>query len=162
MSSFRLNPDRDWGDLQVVPPPLVLPIPKRGRKLRWLMLGCGAAVFLWSSAEDNRVFPAVLLSLVCSGTLVVWWMMGIFGGKRLSTRQALLLIPALGGLIGASTSLITAALMLLKNVRHAHLFPDYPLGLMGGVIERAPSWAAAGALIGLGVWALWRSSPTKG
>jgi hypothetical protein len=125
-------------------------IPQRGRKIRWLLILCGLAVFLWSSPEDNGVLPPVLLGAVCSVALMLWWGMGWFGGKTLSMQTVLGIAALLGGMGGLATSLIAALLMLLKNLRHAHIFPDYPLPLIGAVLERAPFWGLAGALAGVG------------
>ena len=56
-----------------------------------------------------------------------------------------------GALIGALTALATALLMLFKNLRHGHLFPDYPLDMLLDTLERLPYWSLAGALAGLGI-----------
>jgi presenilin-like A22 family membrane protease len=45
--------------------------------------------------------------------------------------------------------------MLIKNGLHAHLFPDYPFGLIASVIARAPAWALAGSLAGLALMLVW-------
>ncbi len=52
---------------------------------------------------------------------------------------------------GLGGSVATAGLMFFKNARHAHVFPDYPAGMLLATLERAPMWAAAGGLIGLSV-----------
>jgi hypothetical protein len=130
-------------------------LPPRVKHLRTLLIVCGILVFIWSSAEDNRVLPAVLLGLFCSVSLMLWWMSGWYGNKTLSPRNVLLVAALFGGGIGLNTSLITTLLMFLKNVRHAHLFPDYPLPLMAAVVELAPLWGAAGILFGFGIFALW-------
>ncbi len=43
-----------------------------------------------------------------------------------------------------------AALMLIKNGLHAHLFPDYPFGMIAEILTRAPVWALAGIFAGVG------------
>jgi hypothetical protein len=60
----------------------------------------------------------------------------------------------LGGLIGLATPVTAALLMLLKNGSHAHVVPDYPFGVMLGVLSLAPAYGLAGALIGVGICAL--------
>jgi hypothetical protein len=42
--------------------------------------------------------------------------------------------------------------MLLKTGWHAHPIPDYPASMIVEMLARAPLWAAAGALAGVGVW----------
>jgi hypothetical protein len=61
----------------------------------------------------------------------------------------------LGAADGLGTSVATAVLMFFKNARHAHVFPDYPAGMIIAVLERAPLWAAAGALAGLSIGLAW-------
>jgi hypothetical protein len=61
----------------------------------------------------------------------------------------------LGGIVGLGGALSSAGFMFFKNALHAHAFWDYPPGMVGAMLSRAPSWALAGALAGLGMGCLW-------
>lgn len=130
-------------------------IPRRGWRVRWLVIATGLAVFLWLGPEDNTVWPAALLGAWVALVALAWWGMGRFGGAVIAPRY----LPAAGALFGAvaglSASAATVLLMLLKDVRHAHPLPDYPPGLLAAMIERAPAWALAGLLAGLGAALTW-------
>ena len=78
----------------------------------------------------------------------------------MAASQIAIMATMLGAIIGIGSSLITALLMLLKNARHSHFFPDFPPGQIGAIIERAPVWALAGGLIGLGLGLLWNALKT--
>jgi hypothetical protein len=126
---------------------LTIQIPKSGRRTRWLATLCGVLIFLWLTPEDNHVEPVVALGTLTS-VMVVWlWS----AGKTIPARW----FPAVAALLGATTglgaSLITALLMLIKNVQHSHVFLDFPPGMIGAIIQRAPAWMLAGALIGIGL-----------
>lgn len=130
----------------------VPPINKRNqRRLRWLLIIYGVVVFFWLGPEDNHIWPVTLLGVFGAVLMVPQWMLGRVGGQQLSRRDVLLLLSLGGALMGISANLFTVGLMVLKNARHAHIFPDYPGGLLLAMLERAPVWAAAGGLIGLGL-----------
>lgn len=74
-----------------------------------------------------------------------------FGGKNVFRRYFLLGSVGLGVLLGVGTACIAALLMLLKTGWHAHIFPDFPFGMILDTLGRAPAWAMAGALVGLGL-----------
>ena len=61
------------------------------------------------------------------------------------------IITGAGFATGALSSIITSLLMLFKNVRHDHAFPDFPPQVIFSTLERLPVWAIAGALIGFGL-----------
>jgi hypothetical protein len=130
-------------------------LPRLGRWSRLLALGYGIALFGWLSVEDVETWPAALFGLGLSSLIVVLWTLDKMGGHRLAARH----MPAggllLGAVIGLGASVATALLMFFKNARHAHVFPDYPAGMIVAMLERAPLWAAAGALAGLGLALAW-------
>lgn len=134
---------------------MMLRLPHPGRKARWMAVFYGLLVFLWLSPEDNHPLPVVLLGVGGSLLSVIYWAGTRLAGREIPAAQTLVLGPVLGAVCGISASLITTTLMLIKNARHAHLFPDYPPGQMGAILARAPVWAAAGALIGLGLALAW-------
>lgn len=127
--------------------------PTRGRRLRSMLILCGVAVFVWSSPEDQHILPAVLLGTAAALLSVGWYGLSPrwFGGKTLTPAQSILTLALLGATSGLSASVWTALLMLFKNFRHAHIYPDYPLGMIGAILSRAPVWSLAGMLIGIGV-----------
>jgi hypothetical protein len=100
-----------------------------------------------------------------------WWVIGfgvaiallagLHGLTRLKARRFPLRLPwaaLAGGLIGAGSALATAGLMLLKTGLHNHVFPDFPLAVILGILERLPAWSAAGALCGAGCVFIWGRS----
>ncbi len=117
----------------------------------WLIL-LGIALFFWLGKEDNDVVVVTALGLILAGT-TVWWL--IFLRRRLDIRATGKLSVHLGILAGicsgAFTSFFAALLMLLKDLRHGHIFPDYPPELIIATLERLPPWSLAGGLIGLGL-----------
>ncbi len=115
--------------------------------LRGALLLTALAILLWSGPEDKDSTAAVTLGALSSITLTVWLIQRTKAGLF---RDAVH-IGLAGALAGALASLCTAALMLFKNLRHAHIFPDYPAEMLLAVLERLPIWAVAGGLAGLGV-----------
>jgi hypothetical protein len=126
-------------------------LPHHPRLLRLLALLVGAVVFVWMGFEDNHLWPVLVLGTVFAGVLVALWASSRWGDVALSAQWFALLWIGLGALTGLSASVTTMLLMLFKNARHGHLFPDYPTPLLGDVLARAPVWMLAGALVGLSV-----------
>lgn len=134
---------------------MMLTLPERGPKLRWVIILISVIIFLWLGIEDNHTWPVALLGGVAAGMIAIFWITGKWGGETLNRRQALVLGSVSGIVTGAGASLLSALLMLLKNARHAHFYPDFPPAQMGAMITRAPFWGLAGGLIGLGICLLW-------
>jgi hypothetical protein len=130
-------------------------IPGHSGWTRLLAIIYGLVVFFWMGPEDNTVWPVALLGAVGSSLTVLLWTLGRLGGRDILARH----LPLLSGLMGAASGLgagvLSALLMLFKNARHAHLFPDYPAGLLGAMIALSPAWALAGGLIGAGCGLVW-------
>lgn len=122
---------------------------------RWPLILYGLAVFFWLGPEDNHIWPVVLLGTTGALLAVYSWTAHRLQGQTVRDRQVVLLLAAMGSASGLGASVVTALLMLFKNARHAHIFPDYPAGMMGAILERAPLWALAGGLVGLGLGLLW-------
>jgi len=128
------------------------------------LLGGGAVVLLWLRVEDSHLLPVVLLGWVIAAILAASWTLKLAASFQWETPPPTLSL-ALGALGGAATglgaALITPLLMLLKNGLHAHLFPDFPFGVLMGVLVLAPVWLVCGLLIGGGlVLVTWAVSPT--
>lgn len=136
-----------------------LPLP--GRRTRLIALAYGMALFLWLSVEDDAVWPVTGFGLGLASLIIVLTLLDKLGGRVISVRRIPLAGMLLGALIGLATSLITAGLMFFKNAVHAHIFPDYPPGLMLSMIERAPVWSLAGGLLGLGLAWVWLALPKE-
>ncbi len=118
------------------------------RWARHLLLVCGIAILLWSGVEDN---DAVAVSLL--GALLALAATALLMPRALNSLASAV---AVGAVFGALSSLSTFALMLFKDLRHAHAFPDYPPHMLLGMLERLPVWALAGGLAGLGCGLLLR------
>jgi len=116
---------------------------------RHLLVITGIAVLLWSGLEDNDALAVTILGALCAAAAAMRLVSARFiklPGGGLPARTA-----AAGALIGALASLTTPMLMLFKDLRHAHAFPDYPPGMMLATLERLPWWALAGGLAGFGI-----------
>ena len=117
----------------------------------WLII-LGVTLFLWSGKEDSAVVVVTALGLILSATSV-WWLFVVrpsYDGT--AARSSSVKWAVLGGVsFGALASFCTALLMLLKDLRHGHVFPDYPPELIVATLERLPAWSLAGGLIGLGL-----------
>ena len=134
------------------------------KRARHLLLLSGIAVLLWSGMEDNDAVPVTVLGALVATAAA----MTLFDSRRFRQDFARLSQPRQGVLagafIGALASLATPLLMLFKDLRHAHVFPDYPAGMMLATLERMPAWALAGGLAGFGIGLLlklgadWRNS----
>ena len=115
------------------------------------MVFAGIAVLLWSSMEDNDAVAVsllgALLATAASSTLLNSPpFRASFCRLSLPKRMALT-----GAIIGGLASVTTPLLMLFKDLRHAHIFPDYPPEMMLATMERMPIWALAGGLAGFGI-----------
>ena len=136
-------------------------IPAYDARLRLIALIYGGLLLLWTSLEDNSVLPVALLGgglALISGTL---WITRRHGGRRFSERGALIAAALSGAAVGAGSALATAALMLIKDGLHSHLYPDYAFGLIAEMVVRAPLWGVAGAFAGMGLLLAWRASRTE-
>ena len=129
--------------------------PARIVGLRWLVICWAIITFFWLSREDSDVVGVVLLGLWGAMLFCGSWITRNLGNKRLSRSSFVFMCLLGGGVIGIATSLITAGLMFFKNVRHAHVFPDYPFELIGAILARTPIWGVAGALFGLACGLMW-------
>lgn len=127
--------------------PLTLPPPPRF--LATLTLGFGIVVFLWFSPDESG-WLVIALGVGISALIAAHALFRL-GGQTVTMRWWFPGCVMLGGLVGAGAALATAALMLLKTGLHAHIFPDYPLVVILGILSRLPAWSAAGGLGGLAV-----------
>jgi hypothetical protein len=137
-----------WSIFNAAKTNIKLPLPGR-RQLRWALILCGLAIWFWLGPEDDQSWPVALLGAVSSVMVGLWWLDGRVGGVRLPPTRALVLCTLAGAVIGTGSAVLAASLMILKNARHAHFFPDYPTGQVLAMLERAPVWGIAGALVGL-------------
>ncbi|NWG16722.1 MAG: hypothetical protein HXY41_08815 [Chloroflexi bacterium] len=129
----------------------MLHLPRPGRRARLFALPFGLALLLWLSLEDTHIWPVALLGLGLSALLNLFFVLDKLGGQAIPRRYALPLAALAGVLIGLGASIAAAGLMFFKNALHAHVFLDFPPGLMLAMLERAPAWALAGGLFGLGL-----------
>lgn len=126
-------------------------IPHRTNTLRWALIICGVVIFLWMSPEDDHTWPVAALGLAAACIMVAWWTLGRFGGQQVGYGGLFGMNVIAGIITGASGAVIAALLMLLKNARHSHFFPDFPPEQIIAMLERAPVWGIAGGLTGLGL-----------
>ncbi len=122
------------------------------RLLRSAFFLVGASVLLWLSSENQDARLALLFGALLSILLAL----------RVTVRADLtclspLITAGIGGLVGLSTPLLAALLMLLKIGLHSHPTPDFSLSQVIDVLERAPFFLAGGLLLGLGIGWFWRT-----
>lgn len=129
----------------------MLRLPRPGRRARMVALPFGLLALLWLSLEDTAVWPVSLLGLGLSALLNLFLALDKLGGRAIPRIYAPPLAALLGILIGLGASIAAAGFMFFKNALHAHVFLDFPPGLMLAMLERAPAWALAGGLSGLGL-----------
>lgn len=127
------------------------PLPGMIRRL--LIIGLGGVLFFWTRIEDNDVLFVAAAGWGTSFLIALLWLLR--EPRELSRRQFFLGGPLLGTAVGIGAALCTALLMLIKNGLHGHVFPDFPFGVILGILERAPAWSLAGALFGLGLALAW-------
>ena len=106
---------------------------------------------LWLGLEDTHSAPVAALGLSLAVLAVAH-----FAEQRAMPWSRSLTWSLLGASTGALTALTSTLLMFFKTAWHTHAFPDYPLAMLIAMLERAPIWALAGALIGLGGYFLRR------
>ncbi len=127
--------------------------PSEGTSPPWLRLATIAfsiALLLWLGVEDSHVLPVTLFGATGALLLALHKGLAYFRRPHAPGVRAVAL-AAVGVLAGGGAALGAAFLMLLKTGLHGHGFPDYPLAQILTVLARAPVWALAGALVGLGL-----------
>lgn len=118
-------------------------------------MGYGLLIFIWLSPEDNAVWPVALIGLGLALLSTVWLIQRRLGGSVFPARYVLIGGILLGGIVGLGGALSATGLMFFKNALHAHVFWDFPPAMVLAMLTRAPSWALAGGLAGLGIGCLW-------
>lgn len=127
---------------------------RNSTRARHLLVIGGIAVLLWSGMEDNDARLVTMLGALFSAPIFLMLANSRYYPARLQSLSLAKRAALFGALIGMLASLATPMLMLFKNLRHAHIFPDYPAGMMLATLERLPAWALAGGLAGFGVGVL--------
>lgn len=136
-------------------------IPSRNLLFRLLTALLGIVILFWSGIEDKDVITVTALGWLLSVLAVMFSLMSHLGGRTLGAAALLKLAALAGSAVAALSSAMTVLLMLFKDLRHGHVYPDYPPPLMLGILERLPLWSLAGGLAGLGlgflmIWAAGR------
>jgi len=134
-------------------------IKNHSTRARHLFVICGIAVLLWSGMEDDDARMVTLLGMLLAAALSMMLVSSRRFPERLKRLSLAKRAAMSGALIGALASLTTPLLMLFKDLRHAHVFPDYPAGMMLATLERMPAWALAGGLAGFGIGLLLKLGP---
>lgn len=135
-------------------------VPDRSLALRWALIGVGIVAVVWTGPEDDRVWLASLIGVTLIGLSLAHWLTGAAAGRELVGGQIAGAWAGFGALVGGLGCTTTVLLMGFKDARHAHPFPDYPPELLAALLGRTPIWALAGALVGLGLYAVWRAKNT--
>jgi hypothetical protein len=133
----------------------MLHVPHLNQWTRLLTVVFGLLVFLWLTPEDNAVWPVTVLGVGLSVMGIGHMVLRRLGGQAIPAQYVPVGAALLGTLIGLGASLSVTGLMFFKNALHAHLFLDYPVGMMLAMLAHAPGWALAGGLVGLGTALIW-------
>jgi len=136
-------------------------IPHPNHITRLLIIITGVIVLLWSGFEDNQVIGVTVLGWILSLFSTAVFIMSRYGGQTIAQQTILKLSPIVGAVIGGWASILVVLLMLFKDVRHAHAFPDYPPQMMLDTLTRLPFWAVSGGLITFALTLLWTLRPIE-
>ena len=114
------------------------------------MIACAIAIFVWSTPEEDRlIFPALLGAWLAAS--VIWrWLVTRWAGCTLYGGGLFAMAALFGAASGALSSICAVLLMLFKDARHAHFYPDYPPAILGAMLTRLPAWTLAGTLAAVG------------
>lgn len=129
---------------------MIFTVPSRTLWMRWNAIICALAIFVWSTPEEDRPVFAALLGLWLSLTVLAGWAVGKYTGAEVRGWRALAALGAFGAGTGAGANLAAVLLMVFKDVRHAHPYPDFPPEILAAMLQRLPAWTLAGALFGAG------------
>lgn len=102
---------------------------------------------MWLTPEDNSAIVVSLLGLGCSMLLMAHILLR-WSSRRLWLRWWFPSGILVGAGIGGSAIFATMVLMFIKTSMHNHIYPDYPLLMLIGMLERLPAWILAGGLTG--------------
>ena len=114
---------------------------------RFALIANGVGILFWSGLEDKDATGAAVFGLMAAIALS----MSFLAPRLAAVNHHVVAATFIGSFVGASASVISTALMLFKDLRHAHPFPDFPPAMLLGMLERLPAWTMAGALAGLGL-----------
>ena len=124
------------------------------------MLAWGIALLGWLTFEDSDTRLVLAFALAGSSLATLRFM----PPKRENTihpgraeaippvRRSLGRYLLAGALAGLAAGPLAVLLMAVKSGLHAHPVPDYSGEQVIAVLVGAPSWIAAGILLGLGTW----------
>ena len=125
-----------------------LKVPERSNRYILALILYSVIILAWLTPENDSVWLVSLLgtglALLLVGLAVQTWL----GGKSLRPAWWILLGLSAGAITGISAALLTALLMVMKNVQHSHLVLDFPADVVSGILERIPIWTLAGLLVG--------------
>ena len=128
-------------------------VSQRWRRLA-LLIG-GLTIFFWMRLEDHGVTTVVIMGVIAAFLAGLFWLWPRLAARSWKPLTLLLAATASGALLGASASLMTAFLMLLKNGFHGHLNPDYSAVVIGETLALLPAWAVAGGLLAAAASLVW-------
>ncbi len=122
---------------------------------RYIVILYGIALFIWLGFESDDLYTPIVFGTVMV-VLIIWQIMGKLNIKTIRGQRRLLASGVgIGAIAGASVNIFAALIMLFKDVRHGHTFPDYPLTLIVDFVMRLPIWALVGGMIGLAIILVW-------
>lgn len=125
---------------------------------RWRIAGfiLGVLILLWLPVEDTHTGFVVVYSSLIAALAVLRFLLSftfLSGGRKLPW----IVYPLAGLCAGLLVTPLSLALMALKSGFHGHGVPDFSPQQVATVIDNTPVWVAAGTLVGLGGWMIFRS-----
>jgi len=108
-----------------------------------------AVAVAWVILEGNlgwTVLFGILTAFMAVGMIVK----RTLAGRNLSLRMWLTVTAFIGLLFGLGSAILTLLFMAVKTGLHAH-GPEFTSFELNWVLQRAPIWAAAGLIGGLGL-----------
>jgi hypothetical protein len=124
-------------------------IPRQLPGLKWATALLAVYALVWMPIEGNLPLT-VLLGVAATAVAAAYTVQKRLGGQTLNWREWVGLTAVTGLLIGLSAGVVVLAFMALKTGLHDH-GPEFSRAEINWVIQRIPTWTAAGLLAGLGL-----------
>lgn len=119
-----------------------------------MWIAIGATWFVWIGIEDRDLLLVSLEAGLISVGLGVTAVVRLLSGADPGAVRNIVGSLAIGSLVGASSSLISALLMGVKASLHQHPVADFTASDAALVLGSVPVRMGLGALVGLGLGAL--------
>ncbi len=130
---------------------------------RWRIAGVilGILILLWLPIEDTHTGFVVVYSSLIAALAALRFLLPFtstsFSPSTGRRKLPWIVYPLVGLFAGLLVTPLSLALMALKSGLHGHGAPDFTPEQVTAVIWNTPVWGAAGLLVALGGWMIFRS-----